>query len=146
MVSDIKETSSSRHNMICVDIWAHRDCDSTLKTCTGSNQTDSQHWEGGMDTKSTLNKNQFANDNLLGNGQLVFSGFMPIQKWTPVILCVLFVFVVLFYLIGVFVAFFFILGGGEKQHAVEWEGRWGRCERSWERKKHMAKLYCIRKF
>lgn len=75
-----------------------------------------------MDTKSTLNKNQFANDNLLGNGQLVFSGFMPIQKWTPVILCVLFVFVVLLYLIGVFVAFFLFWGEGKNNMQLSGEG------------------------
>lgn len=50
----VKETSPPRHDMICVDIWAHRDCVSTLKTYTCSNQTKSQHWEGEMNTKSIL--------------------------------------------------------------------------------------------
>lgn len=32
-------------------IWAYRDCYSTCRTCTDSNQSKSQHWEGDVDAK-----------------------------------------------------------------------------------------------
>lgn len=60
-----KAFASSRHNKM----WTHRDCD---KTCTGSSQMRSQHWEG-KQTVSLLSQKLFVIDTCCGRVSLQFS-------------------------------------------------------------------------
>lgn len=53
--------------------WTYRDCESRHKTCTGSNQTQSQHWEGRQTQGPTPNQEAICDWHLLGKGKSVFS-------------------------------------------------------------------------
>lgn len=98
-----------------------RGCGSKHRTCTGSNQTKSQHWEGEVDTKFHLNQETICNwwnwkwvsfsrvslgVSTIPQGRPQAREQLSKTKWTPWgFLCVLFWFLFFFF----FLIFFFFI-------------------------------------
>ena len=79
--------------------WAYRDCYNTCKTCTDSNQSKSQHWEGEVDAKF------HANHSL---GQAQYPGVVAQHKTDFIMFSCIFFFL-LFYLFFSFFSLFWFL-------------------------------------